>query len=148
MKEILYTTNVSEAAAVEQSLGPGVYDIRLELTEKASPEDLVSIVEHLSANGIDVVSVNQWEDSGVWVVSIKYRKAEPSEVIGFLPLAVIPLIAFGFVAVLVGVGIYKIEDISNNIGKLLLITLGGVAVIAFALRKPIETVGTAYVKGR
>ncbi len=145
---ILDTTNIDEAIEEERSLQPGAYDIRFYLAEKVEENDLVSIVEHLSANGIDVIKVNQYKTSGLWVVSVEYRKPVESDAIGFLPLAVIPLIAFGFVVVLVGVGIFKMESVANNLGKLLLITFGGLTLFAFAMRKPIESVSAAYVARR
>lgn len=148
MTAIIDTTNVEQAVEAERSLKPGAYDIRFYLTEQVGDDDLLSIVEHLSANGIDVVSVSQTKSGGLWVISVKYRKPAESDAIGFLPFAVIPLIAFGFVAVLVGVGIFRIEQIMNNIGKILLISLGGLTILALALRKPIETAATAYAGRR
>lgn len=145
---IIDTTDVGEAIEKEKTLEPGMYDIRFYLTEQVGKSDLVSIVEHLSSNGIDVVKVSQSKSSGLWVISVQYRKPAESEAIGFLPLAVIPLIAFGFIAVLIGIGIFRIEQIMNNIGKILLITFGGLTVFALAMRKPIEAVGTAYVTRR
>lgn len=148
MKTIVDTLEVSQAIEEESKLKPGIYDVRFYLTESVSNNDLVSIVEHLSANGIDVVKVSQYKSSGLWVVSVKYRKPAENDAISFLPAAVIPLVAFGFVAVLVGIGIFNMETIANNIGKILLITFGGLTIFALAMRKPIEAVGTAYVSRR
>jgi len=148
MAAIMDTTNVEQAIEKERNLKPGSYDIRFYLSEPVGDNDLKTIVEHLSANGIDVVSVNQYKSSGLWVVSVKYHKPAESEAIGFLPLAVIPLVAFGFVAVLVGIGIFNMESITNNIGKILLITFGGVTLLAIAMRKPIETVASSYASRR
>jgi len=137
---IMDTTNIEEAIAKERSLKPGAYDIRFYLTEPVGDNDLQSIANHLSANGVDVIDVSQLKTDGLWAVSVKYRKPAETEAIGFaLPLAVIPLIAFGFIAVLIGIGIFRIEQIMNNIGKILLITFGGLIVFAVAMRKPIET---------
>jgi di/tricarboxylate transporter len=66
--------------------------------------------------------------------------------IQYLPLAVIPLIGFALTAVLVGVGIFKLDSIANNIGKILLITLGGTIALAALLRKPIEKVSEAATR--
>ena len=145
---IMDTLNVEQAIEEERQLKPGVYDIRFYTTEPVGEGDLVSIVEHLSANGVDVVKVNQYKSSGLWVISVKYRKPAVSEAISALPIAVIPLIAFGFIAALIGIGIFRIEDITNNIGKILLITFGGLTLLAIAMRKPIEQVSAAYVSGR
>lgn len=145
---IVDTTNIEQAIAEERSLKPGAYDIRFYLTEPVGDSDLQSIANHLLANGVDVIDVSQVKSDGLWTVSVKYRRPVATETISFLPLAVIPLIAFGFVAVLVGIGIFKIEDIMNNIGKILLITFGGLILFALAMRKPIEAATTAYVSRR
>jgi len=148
MEAIIDTTNVEQAIEEERTLSPGAYDIRFYLTEPVGDSDLVSIVEHLSANGVDVVKVNQYKSSGLWVVSVKYRKPAERAAIGALPIAVIPLIAFGFIAVLVGIGIFNLESIANNIGKILLITFGGLALVVLAGRRPLEQAATAYASRR
>ena len=140
--------SIEQAIAEERDLKPGAYAINFYLTEPVGDNDLQSIENHLRNSGVDVIGVSQARANGLWAVSVKYRKQAVTRAVGFLPLAIIPLVAFGFVAVLVGIGIFNIETLANNIGKLLLITLGGVALIGLAMRKPIESVATAYVARR
>lgn len=144
METIINTTNIEEAIQQESALEPGVYDIRFYLTEPVSKEDIGAIRDHLHVNGVDAINVTQMKSGAEWAVSVKYRKPEISESISFLPVAIVPLIAFGFVASLVGIGIFKMEDIANNIGKILLIGFGGATLLALAMRKPIESVASAY----
>ncbi len=145
---IMDTANVEQAIKEESSLGPGTYDIRFYLADPVGGDELKSIASHLSAEGVDVISVSQKKVGGLWTLSVKYRKPAESEAISALPLAIIPLIAFGFIVVLVGIGIFKIDQITNNIGKILLVTFGGLTLFALAMRKPIETVATAYAGRR
>lgn len=145
---IIDTTDVGQATEEERSLGPGAYDVRFYLTEPVGNGDLQTIADHLAANGVDVIGVSQAKSGGLWAVSVKYHKPAQSEAIGALPLAIIPLIAFGFIVVLVGIGIFKIENIANNIGKILLITFGGLTLFAIAARKPLETAAAAYAGRR
>lgn len=150
MEEILETTNIEEAAEEEKNLLPGSYEVRFYITEPVSSDDMKAMTEHLSENGVTGARISQIKTDGLWAVSVKYNKPDiaDTDTISFLPVAVIPLIAFGFVAVLVGIGIFKIQDVANNIGKILLITFGGMTLFALALRKPIEQVSTAYVSRR
>ncbi len=144
METIIDTTNIEEAIQRESALEPGVYDIRFYLTEPVSREDIRSIRDYLNVNGVDTIGVTQIKSGADWAVSVKYRRPEPGESISFLPVAIIPLIGLGFVASLVGIGIFKMEDIANNIGKILLIGFGGATLLALAMRKPIESVASAY----
>ncbi len=142
---IMDTLNVSEAIEYEKALPVGSYEIRFYLTEPISDRDKQSIKAHLAQNGIPS-QISQKKSNGLWYVAVQYRKPEPSAAIGFLPLAVIPLIAFGFVAVLVGIGIFKMQDITNNIGKILLIVFGGTIVLAALMRKSVEKGVEAYAR--
>ncbi len=143
-----YYTDIQQAIEEEQSRGPGGLDVRFKLTAPVEDGSLRAIADHLSANGVDVISVTQSREDSNWIVSVKYRKPAESESISVLPVAIIPLVAFGFILVLAGVGIFNMETIANNIGKILLITFGGLTVFALAMRKPIESIGTAYAGRR
>ena len=147
MANFVDTLDIEKAIAEENSLPPGSYEIRFYTTEPHQ-DNLQDIFDHLYSNGIEVISVEQRKTKGLWYISVKYIRPEVSNAIAFLPIAVIPLIAFGMVAVLVGIGIFKFEDLTGNIGKLLLIIFGGTIVIAALVRKPLEAAATRYIERR
>ena len=138
--------DINSAIAQEQALPPGNYEIRFYTTDPVSSQDIADTKTYLKSEGVDVRQVYQKKSNGLYYLGVKYVKHQPTENIAFLPLAVIPLIAFGFVSVLVGVGIFKLDTITNNIGKILLITFGGTIVLAALLRKPLEQATTVAVK--
>jgi hypothetical protein len=147
MAELLMdTVNIDEAVKEEAALPSGSYEVRFYLSEPVTPADIQQIRDHLNANGVVVDRISQGKEKGLWYIAIDYTKPEPGKAIGFLPGAIIPLIAFGFISVLVGIGIFKIESVSNNIGKLLLIIVGGGIVLVALSRKSIEKGVDAYSK--
>ncbi len=135
---IAYYDDINQAVEEEKNLPPGTYDIRFYLNAPLTSEDIKAISQHLIENGVDVKKVYQNISQEIYL-GVQYQRHEATG-ISFLPLAVIPLIGFVLVAALVGLGIFKIGDITSAIGKLLLIALGGTALVALALRKPIEKV--------
>jgi len=143
---ITETIDLNSATEQEKALAPGLYEARFYINNPVSSVDIRDARLYLKEQGVDVKSVYQKKVGGLWYVGVKYVIHPPSESISFLPVAVIPLIGFALVSVLVGVGIFKIESLTNNIGKILLITLGGTIVIAALLRKPIEHATAAAVK--
>jgi hypothetical protein len=133
------TTSIDLATQEERAAGPGLIEVRFYLTQPIDGASIQDIRSYLGQNGVDVRSVSQGKAGGLNYVSVIYNKpAIQPETISFLPVAVIPLIAFGFVSVLVGFGIWKIEDITSSVGKLALIIFGGTIVLVALLRKPIE----------
>lgn len=129
--------DVSTAAQMEQQLQPGGYEIRFYVTEPLDQSELMNIRDNLIDSGAKVKSVGQKKSDGLYYVSVKYvRPASPPGTIAALPIAIIPLIAFLGIGTLVGIGIFKIEEISQNIAKILLITFGGTIIIAALARKP------------
>ena len=135
-------TSIERAIAAEENASPGLYEIRFYLTEPISQGDIASMRESLLGHGVNLKGIRQRKSGGLWYVGVKYVKEPVPEGIAFLPVAIIPLIAFGFISVLVGIGIFKIEDISK-----LIILGGGFAVILVALlRKPIESAAAGYAR--
>jgi hypothetical protein len=130
--------DINSAIREEQALPPGLYEARFYLAEPVSSQDIADTRAYLKSEGVDVKKVYQRKTDGLYYLGVQYVRHPVGEAIAFLPLAVIPLIGFALVAALVGVGIFKLDTIANNIGKILLITFGGTIVLAALLRKPIE----------
>lgn len=143
---LVETTDVKAAIAEEQSLPPGNYDIRFYSPNPVSEEVQQDIFDHLYDSGVDVRGVYQRKSDGLWYVGVIYNRPVASESIAALPIAIIPLIAFGFISVLVGIGIFRVENIARALGQLALILLGGTIVIVALMRKPIERVTEVYAK--
>lgn len=143
---VVETTDLNSASANEQSLPPGPYEARFYISQPVTPQDIADTRAYLKNEGVDVRKVYQQKTNGLYYIAVQYVKHPASGSISFLPVALIPLIGFALVAGLVGVGIFKLDTITNNIGKILLITLGGTIVIAALLRKPAEAAATAAVK--
>jgi hypothetical protein len=145
--QIMESVHVEEAAKAEQEAAPGLIEIRFYTASPLDKEDAQRIFDHLWDNGVDVRKVYVSEQKGLPYVGVVYMKSPPTQSISFLPLAVIPLIAFGMVAALIGIGVFKIESITQNLGKIMLIGFGGTIILAALLRKPIERVATKYAGG-
>jgi len=121
--------NLNEAITREQALPPGSYRIQFDLTEPADTAAIRSMLE-----GVDLISINQWQSGGLWHLGVSYRKPPPDAAISFLPQAIVPLIAFAMAATLVGISIFKIKDITESLTKLFLV-IGGVTVLVVALTR-------------
>lgn len=145
---LIDTTSVNEAIAEESALPPGIYEVRFYSPNPVSRDVQHDIFDHLYNSGVDVRGVYQMKSDGLWYVGVVYQKPAPSEAVAALPVAVIPLIAFGFIAALIGVGIFRVENIAKALGQLALILLGGTIVLVALLRKPIERVTEVYARGR
>lgn len=137
-------TDIQTAIAEEQAASPGLIEIRLYTPEPISKEVMQNIFDHLYYNGIDVRGVYQRKTKGLWYVGVRYRKPAPSEAIAALPLAIIPLIAFGFIMTLVGIGIFRLGDITKNLMPIILAGGGLILLTAVALRRPAEEAAKAY----
>ena len=144
--QLIETVHVEEAARAEQEAPPGVIEVRFYTAEPLNREDAQAAYDHLWANGVDVRKVYVYNGKGLPYMGVVYNKQPPGEGISALPLAIIPLIAFGMIAALVGIGIFQLETITNNIAKLLLIVFGGTIVVALVARKPLEAAATRYVQ--
>ncbi len=142
------TTDAQIAEEAERAAPPGIIEVRFYTLEPVAEETLQDMFDHLYQNGVDVRKVYQAKKGGLYYVGIIYNKSAPSEAIAALPVAIIPLIAFGFIIALVGFGIWQLEDITANIGKLLLIVFGGTIVIVALTRKPLEAAATKYMESK
>ncbi len=140
------SADIQQASQVEASLPPGTYDIRFYASQPQGQAGIQNIYDHLAAQGVQVHSVTEKQSGGYYITDVVYTKPAPSEAISALPVAIIPLIGLGLILALVGVGIFRLEDITNNLAKLLLILLGGTIVIVALLRKPIENATTVAVR--
>lgn len=130
--------DLSTAINLENGLPPGIWEVRFYITRQLTAEEINYIKATLADEGVVVKSVSQGVSQGTNYLSITYERRTAAAGISFLPLAVIPLIGFALVAVLVGVGIFKIGDILTSATKLIAITGGIVLVAIIILRKPIE----------
>jgi len=144
--QLIETVHVEEATRAEQEAPPGIIEVRFYTAEPLNREDSQAAYDHLWANGVDVRKVYIHNQKGLPYMGVVYNRPPPVTGIAALPLAIIPLIAFGMIAVLVGVGIFQLETITNNIAKLLLIVFGGTIVVALVARKPLEAAATRYVQ--
>ena len=131
---LLETPYIEEAVKAEPSLPSGLIEARFYTTAPLGREKLQDTFDTLYSNGVDVREVSEAKSNGLWYVAVRYHRPAASSAISALPVAIIPLIAFGMIALLVGVGIFKIEDIVNNVGKLVLL-VGGVMIVVAALAR-------------
>ena len=123
--------DLNEAIAQEQALAPGSYRIQFDLTE---PANIADIRDKLESSGINLIGIKQWRSGGLWHLGVSYRKPAPAVGISFLPLAIIPLIAFGMVATLVGISIFNIKNITDSLTKLFLV-VGGITITVLVLTR-------------
>lgn len=145
---LMESVKLEEAAAAEEAAPSGLLDIRFYTTEIPTREDAQRVFDLLWENGVDVKSVSTKQGTGLPYLSVVYNKPAVSEAVSALPLAIIPLIGLGLILSLVGIGIFKIEDITNNVAKILLILLGGTIVIVALSRKPLEAAATRYIQAK
>ena len=134
------TVDVESAIAAEQVAPHGLIEVRFYTTSASPPSQAQVVFDKLWSNGIDVRKVSIVQRGGLPYLSVIYNRPAPVQGrISVLPLAIIPLVAFGMIAGLVGIGIFKISDLTSNIAKLMLIAFGGTILLAVVLRKPLET---------
>lgn len=129
MRPLATFASAGEAAAFEASLPPGGYEIQVFLDEPLTGQEIVQLKEELAFNGVDVRQIHQSGNT----LYVRYIRSETNGRIAFAIPAMIGLLAA------LGVGawaIFKWEEITSGLAKLLLIG-GGVVIIALALaRKP------------
>jgi hypothetical protein len=131
--------NVEEAIEAEQSLPPGIYEVRIYTSEQPSVRDIEVIESRLASEGIDVRHVY----IGGGFIAVQYARHEVASGISFAWLAILPLIIPALTIGVISLGIFKIGDISENLGKLVLITGGVLIILVALLRKPAERVITS-----
>lgn len=145
--QLMETVHVEKAAQAELEAAPGLMEIRFYTMNPLTAEDAQLVFDDLWSRNVDVKKVYIQSEKGLPYLGVVYRKPAGTG-ISALPLAIIPLIAFGLIATLVGIGIFNIESITGSIGKLLLIVLGGTIVIVALARKPLEAAATRYIEKR
>lgn len=132
-------------AAEEQNMPPGPVEVRLYFDLAPNPQDIEALKQKLVENNIGIRDIYYGTEDNTFFVGVVYDKPSLSGISVF-PVAIIPLLSTAIIAALVGIGIFNIEDISNNIGKLLLIIFGGTIALAALLRKPLENAATAATR--
>jgi hypothetical protein len=138
--------SLNEASRIEESLPPGKHEIRVYTTQLQEAATIQELRAVLSENGARVNSVSQGREGDLCYLSVKFTKTAPSDSISALPVAIIPLIGLVAILGMVGLGIFQLDSITDNITKLLLI-LGGITIVTVALlRKPIEHATSVAVK--
>lgn len=145
--QVIETVDIDKATKTEQEAPPGLLEIRFYTVTPLDDEDAKNVYDYLLSTGADVRRVYVHSGSGLPYLGVVYNKLPPTEGIAFLPLAVVPLVAFGLTTALVGIGIFKLEDITRSLTKLLLITFGGFIALALITRKPMEAASRKYLEG-
>jgi hypothetical protein len=132
---ISLNTEIDQAIADEQSLPPGNYEVRFNMPNIISRQEVQEIKIYLEEQGVDVGRVYQSKSEGIPYLGIQYKKNAPEEGITFLPIAVIPLIGLGLILTVISIGIFKLEDIAK-----VLMVGGGILIVSLALlRQPLTT---------
>jgi hypothetical protein len=144
--ELMETVHIEEAVKAEQEAPPGLLEVRFYTATPLTGEDAQAIFDHLWKNNIDVRKVYVYNQRGLPYLGVVYNRPPPITNIAALPIAIIPLIAFGMIAALVGIGIFKLEQITQSIGKLLLIVFGGTILVALIAKKPLEAAATKAMR--
>lgn len=142
---LVETTDIKVATQVEQEAGPGTYEAKFYTTELQSQERLQQVFDECYYAGIDVKGVYPKKAGGLYYVGVIFRKPQPARGIAMLPVAVIPLIGFGILSALIGFGIFKIEEITSGIAKVLLILIGGTVIVVALAKKPLEAAASKYM---
>lgn len=131
---ISHNVDINSAIADEQSLPSGDYEVRFYILEPLTRQDVADARYYLRNQGVDVHRIYQGKEKGISYLGVKYTRHAAGDGISFLPIAIIPLIGFGMIAALIGIGLFKLEDL----GKVMLIG-GGLVIVTIALiRRPVE----------
>jgi len=139
--------DIEDAINIERYLEPGKYEIRFHLDNALSNQDITFIEQSLIDSGIEINKVYQGQQNSLPYLGVNYTKSVPDNTkTGFLPVAIIPLIAMFGILGIAGVSIFKIGDISSSIVKILLVG-GGILVVSLALmKKPIENISSVAAR--
>lgn len=131
-----YYDSIEAATQAEYELPEGVYQIRFWLSQPASPGDIAWIKSTLSEAGIEVKEVITGIEFDMDYIAVTYMRTVPDGGISFLPVAIIPLIGLGIVATLIGIGIFKWEEIIGGLIKFTLVAGGVLIALALIAKKP------------
>ena len=129
LAELMQTTDIEAAIAKENSLPPGLYEIRIYTVSPMGQDSLNQLHNHLLDQGVDVRGLLEQTDEGLWQVRIRYCRHSSSGKIAFAGLAVIPLVVPLAIVALIGVGIFKIESVARAVTPLVI----GIGAIGIAL---------------
>jgi len=142
---LVETTDIKVATQVEQAAGPGTYEARFYTSELQSQETLQQAFDQCYYAGVDVKGVYPKKAGGLYYVGVIFRKPQPARGIALLPVAVIPLVGFGILSALIGFGIFKIQEVTSGLAKMLLIIVGGTVIIVALAKKPLEAAAAKYM---
>ena len=145
MTLLLETVNIQEAIAEEQSLPPGLYEVRLSIISPLSQEELDDLHAYFLDRGVDIKGCLQQRIKGLYQIRIKYQKHPLSEGIAQASL-LIPLIPVFLLAVLVGIGIFKASEIIGALTPIIFGIIGFGVVALVIVRKPLERAAKKYVE--
>ena len=124
--------DVGQAAQIESSLPPGTYEARLSLTSPLSQEELDMVHQQLLDAGVDIQGFVQQRVRGLWQLSIKYRIHPVTQTISQAAL-LIPMIPTVVIAVLVGIALFKIQELT-----ILLVVAGAVVIVGGLVYRSIQ----------
>jgi hypothetical protein len=140
-----YTTDELAASlnAMEDSL-PSGGQARVQLCTEEMPrsEDLDTFYKDMVAIGCHVTKPTARRIDGIPTTEFVLTKGSPQWA-AILPI-IVPVLIIG----LITFGIFKIETITKALVPILIITFGGIVMIAALTRKPMEAAATKYLTSR
>jgi hypothetical protein len=140
MANELILMDIETALETENNLQPGSYEVRFYLINPLTPKQVDEVKTSLIASGNDIKKVYQGKENNMNFLGVKFVKHAPQPGIGQWQI-IIPLVA---VAGLIGIGIFKIQEITNAVVEVALI-VGGIAIL-FTLvnKKAIENASAPF----
>ena len=130
---LMETTEIDKARAFEETPKPGTYEARFSLARPLTQAELDELHQALLDSGVEVKDVLTQQVKGLDQISVKYMIRHHTEGISQAAL-LIPVIPTIIVAVLIGIALFKVQDII-----VLVLVVGGILVTAvFLLRKAAE----------
>ncbi len=127
------TMDLDLANEIEQSQGPGLYEIRVRLADFISSEEIDKLSQALLDAGVDLKSVTLIEGEDLPYISIVYQKYEPTTRLSAFPVAIIPLLTTALVVGVIAVAIFNLESITKTV-----LAVGAVLfLLALALKQPL-----------
>lgn len=131
---LIETTDIQQAMEAERQASPGLLEARLNLLSPIPQEELNTFHTYLLDSGVDVRGCLQQRIKGLWQISVKYQKHAPSEHVAQFQL-LIPLIPIALISILVGIALFKIQQIIALVG----VVLVGTILLALVLPKVLKS---------